>query len=168
MEPKNRIDNFIAKAAASEYADENMVPITDREYWLNEMAEHINSISELPAIEEGDDGKVLTATNGQATWESASGGSSDIVIVTNNDGLSASWNELDDYFNAHKIVILPYYFEEDGEIVSLYYFLTALNLDPDTGNYYAHFSTAKIFENEPTLFVLAFMAADPDGTMYED
>ena len=41
MEPKTRMDNFFAKAAGSEYADDSMEPITDREYWINEMAAKI-------------------------------------------------------------------------------------------------------------------------------
>ena len=41
--PKTRMDNFFAKAAGSELADDSMEPITDREYWINEMATKINS-----------------------------------------------------------------------------------------------------------------------------
>ena len=37
------MDNFFAKAAGSELADDSMEPITDREYWINEMAAKINS-----------------------------------------------------------------------------------------------------------------------------
>lgn len=40
--PKTRMDNFFAKAAGSELADNNMEPITDREYWINQMARTIN------------------------------------------------------------------------------------------------------------------------------
>lgn len=39
--PKTRMDNFFAKAAGSELADNDMEPITDREYWINEMAAKI-------------------------------------------------------------------------------------------------------------------------------
>lgn len=39
--PKTRMDNFFAKAAGSELADNSMEPITDREYWINEMAAKI-------------------------------------------------------------------------------------------------------------------------------
>lgn len=39
--PKTRMDNFFAKAAGSELADDSMEPITDREYWINEMAAKI-------------------------------------------------------------------------------------------------------------------------------
>lgn len=42
MEPKTRMDNFFAKAAGSELADDSMEPITDREYWVNQMARTIN------------------------------------------------------------------------------------------------------------------------------
>lgn len=40
--PKTRMDNFFAKAAGSELADNSMEPITDREYWVNQMARTIN------------------------------------------------------------------------------------------------------------------------------
>lgn len=39
--PKTRMDNFFAKAAGSDLADNDMEPITDREYWINEMAARI-------------------------------------------------------------------------------------------------------------------------------
>lgn len=75
--PKTRMDNFFAKAAGSELADDSMEPITDREYWINEMAEKINSGgSGLPAITEADEGKVLTVDDGAAVWAEG-GGSSD-------------------------------------------------------------------------------------------
>ena len=41
--PKTRMDNFFAKAAGSELADDSMEPITDREYWIDQMATKINS-----------------------------------------------------------------------------------------------------------------------------
>ena len=40
---KTRMDNFFAKAAGSELADDSMEPITDREYWIDQMATKINS-----------------------------------------------------------------------------------------------------------------------------
>lgn len=73
--PKTRMDNFFAKAAGSELADNSMEPITDREYWINEMAEKINSGGGgLPAITEGDEGKVLTVDEGEAVWAEGGGG----------------------------------------------------------------------------------------------
>ena len=74
--PKTRMDNFYAKAAGSDMADTSMKPITDREYWINELAARLAEGGLVPPIEEGDDGKVLTASDGQAVWASG-GGSSD-------------------------------------------------------------------------------------------
>ena len=71
--PKTRMDNFFAKAAGSELADDSMEPITDREYWINEMAKKTAG-GGLPTIEEGDDGKVLTVSSGEAVWASGGGG----------------------------------------------------------------------------------------------
>ena len=123
--PKTRMDNFYAKAAGSDMADTSMKPITDREYWINELAARLAEGGLVPPIEEGDDGKVLTASDGEAAWASAGGGSSDVVVVTVDDGaLTASWNELLGYFNAHKIVLFPYYFEDDGEAFACYSYLT--------------------------------------------
>ena len=39
--PKSRMDNFFAKAAGSDLADDSMEPQTDREYWINAMAAKI-------------------------------------------------------------------------------------------------------------------------------
>lgn len=78
--PKTRMDNFFAKAAGSELADDSMEPITDREYWINEMAKKTAG-GGLPTIEEGDDGKVLTVSSGKAVWARGGGGDSDFSIA---------------------------------------------------------------------------------------
>lgn len=78
--PKTRMDNFFAKAAGSELADNSMEPITDREYWINELAARLAEGGLVPPIEEGDDGKVLTVDEGAAVWAEGGGGSSDPYI----------------------------------------------------------------------------------------
>ena len=78
--PKTRMDNFFAKAAGSELADDSMEPITDREYWINEMAKKTAG-GGLPTIEEGDDGKVLTVSSGEAVWASGGGGGGSSVTI---------------------------------------------------------------------------------------
>lgn len=78
--PKTRMDNFFAKAAGSELADNSMEPITDREYWINELAARLAEGGLVPPIEEGDDGKVLTVDDGAAVWAEGGGGSSDPYI----------------------------------------------------------------------------------------
>ena len=75
--PKTRMDNFYAKAAGSDMADTSMKPITDREYWINELAARLAEGGLVPPIEEGDDGKVLTVDDGAAVWDEGGGGSSD-------------------------------------------------------------------------------------------
>lgn len=51
-------------------------PLTREERYLAKIAENTGGDS-LPPIEEGDDGKVLTASDGEAVWASGGGGSSD-------------------------------------------------------------------------------------------
>lgn len=83
--PKTRMDNFFAKAAGSELADNSMEPITDREYWINELAARLAEGGLVPPIEEGDEGKVLTVDDGSAVWAEGGGGGATIVECVYDD-----------------------------------------------------------------------------------
>ena len=91
--PKTRMDNFFAKAAGSEYADDSMEPITDREYWINEMA-----------------AKIAQGGGG------GGGGAVKIELTESEDeyNLNASWNDLNGYLDGGQapFIVVSYL---DGE-----------------------------------------------------
>lgn len=113
--PKTRMDNFFAKAAGSELADDSMEPITDREYWINEMAKKTAG-GGLPTIEEGDDGKVLTVSSGEAVW--ASGGGGGLFVAnwnTNTGALDKTAGELIEAHESGKHLVVSPSLEEEME-----------------------------------------------------
>ena len=90
MKPLTRKEFFMAKAAGQTVPD--LEPITREEYFLNQIAENGGG-GGLPPIEEGDDGKVLTASDGEAAWESAGGGLPEITGADDGKLLGASDGE---------------------------------------------------------------------------
>ena len=73
MEPLTRKEFFLNAIAEG---TPTPPPLTREERYLAKIAENTVGDS-LPPIEEGDDGKVLTASDGEAVWASGGGGSSD-------------------------------------------------------------------------------------------
>ena len=130
--PKTRMDNFYAKAAGSDMADMSMKPITDREYWINELAARLAEGGLVPPIEEGDDGKVLTVDEGAAVWAEGGGGSYDPYAgydwVIKHDSLSytespseyhvvkGDYNTLCEIGNQKLPIKLLFYSASDGEL----------------------------------------------------
>lgn len=77
MKIKDRFHYFLAKIAGSN-SDEELIPRTQTEYWLNEIAESVEKNS-LPEVSAADNGKVLGVVDGE--WgpiESSGGGSSEV------------------------------------------------------------------------------------------
>ena len=73
MEPLTRKEFFLNAIAEG---TPTPAPLTREERYLAKIAENTGGDS-LPPIEEGDDGKVLTASDGQAVWASGGGGGGD-------------------------------------------------------------------------------------------
>ena len=69
MEPLNRKEFFLNAIAEG---TPTPPPLTREERYLAKIAENTSGDS-LPPIEEGDDGKVLTASDGEAAWANVSG-----------------------------------------------------------------------------------------------
>lgn len=95
MKPLTRKEFFMAKAAGQSVPD--LEPITREEYFLNQIAESGGG-GGLPPIEEGDEGKVLTASDGEAVWASGGGGCFFVTGHFDEDKelvvLDYTWNEI--------------------------------------------------------------------------
>ena len=97
MEPLTRKEFFLNAIAEG---TPTPPPLTREERYLAKIAE--NTGGGLPTIEEGDDGKVLTVSSGEAVWASGGGGGGGvtmtIVNVTVNDQdqlvLDKNYNEI--------------------------------------------------------------------------
>ena len=127
--PKTRMDNFFAKAAGSELADDSMEPITDREYWINEMAKKTAG-GGLPTIEEGDDGKVLTVSSGEAVWASGGGGggAQPLICVSVESVFDKTFGEIYDAFMAGTPVIFHGNQNEEDDRYGYWGLLKQLNI----------------------------------------
>lgn len=171
--PKTRMDNFFAKAAGSELADNSMEPITDREYWINELAARLAEGGLVPAIEEGDEGKVLTASDGAAVWSEGGGGEGAIYIDFNADEmkLDASFNELLEYYNEGKLIFFKEFFDEEGETRYTPFMLTQMKrISYDQSlTFYAYFTAFPFYDGGVQPFAMPFISTDADEKMvFED
>ena len=164
--PKTRMDNFYAKAAGSDMADMSMKPITDREYWINELAARLAEGGLVPPIEEGDDGKVLTASDGEAVWASGGGGGGGDAVHINYDAetlkIDKSYNDLLEYSNSGKMVFFISAEEDDGNLSIDWFPLIKLTRTPNdqTVTYSAIFGSSD--------FNFTFLSNDPDEPMLND
>lgn len=159
--PKTRMDNFFAKAAGSELADDSMEPITDREYWINEMAKKTAG-GGLPTIEEGDDGKVLTASDGQAVWASGGGGGGVTMTIVNVSVNDQDAQVLDKNYNQIKAILESGNLAEtffDNEVGDYNYnLIVAYGTFDDEGTtiYYVKNIASEIFESDSPTGVLTY------------
>ena len=167
--PKTRMDNFFAKAAGSELADNSMEPITDREYWINELAARLAEGGLVPPIEEGDDGKVLTVDEGAAVWAEGGGGSGNIYLELDSGtgSIDASFNELQEYYNDGKLVLLKNVYDDGGTTHYEWYIMTEMRRVPDGASltFYAYFSAFPFFEDGVHIYSLIFTSTDADENM---
>lgn len=93
MEPLTRKEFFLNAIAEG---TPTPPPLTREERYLAKIAE--NTGGGLPTIEEGDDGKVLTVSSGEAVWASGGGGGSGVTVVHHSDEfgetLDKTYNEI--------------------------------------------------------------------------
>ena len=136
--PKTRMDNFFAKAAGSELADNSMEPITDREYWINEMASKI-------AQGGGGGSKVYELTKDPDTQTFT---------------LHATYNEVNaDLSTGYPLVVRKTTREEDGVHLLDLFAIVAIAAVPDVGYMCA---VKGVVTNEQQTFTLEMIAASPD------
>lgn len=106
MRPTNRQEKLLAKIAGENYEVE---PRNAEEYWLNRIAESGGGGGGLPAIAEGDEGKVLTVDDGAAVW--AEGGGGGVFVAnwdTNTGALDKTAGELIEAHESGKhLVVAP-------------------------------------------------------------
>jgi len=163
MEPLTRKEFFLNAIAEG---TPTPPPLTREERYLAKIAENTSGDS-LPPIEAGDDGKVLTASDGEAVWASGGGGGGGNAVYINfdtaNGRIDASYNDLLQYYYDGKFIFSKDSYEDEGTTNYVWHILTQLKDESTT--FYAHFTAFYFYDGSPNPSNMIFYANDPDEKM---
>lgn len=128
MEPLTRKEFFLNAIAEG---TPTPPPLTREERYLAKIAENTGGL--VPPIEEGDDGKVLTASDGAAVWASGGGGITTMTLTYNEGRLVAPLTTAEIIAALQSGVVVSTYESETRLAIDV---IVSCDHDKDSGTYY--------------------------------